>query len=129
MSINCLNCHILRRIDSNCDSNKRCIDNVDTNKSSFLANKTIGKKNMAERSWSGNLMPPLYNNKYTDRSSLLKKVNFANQCRHDSAGVVPFCETIDDLMTEPRLVRSGGLRRDWSFEDLAASQMEAKRKI
>jgi len=49
--------------------------------------------------------------------------------RYASVGAVPIPEEdVVDLLNEPRLMRSGGIRRDWSFEDLGASKRDAKRK-
>ncbi|KAK2662508.1 hypothetical protein Ddye_001082 [Dipteronia dyeriana] len=65
----------------------------------------------AERSWSGNLAPPPPPPYEQIRNA---STNRKKNCRRfHSTGAVY------DGADEPRLVRSAGMRRDWSFEDLA----------
>jgi len=69
---------------------------------------------MMERSWSGNLSPPSHGQMGRKSTAVAaRKVIKKEPHRLNSAGSVTFkgCE-------EPRLVRSSGMRRDWSFEDL-----------
>ncbi|KAJ0052469.1 hypothetical protein Pint_03435 [Pistacia integerrima] len=71
-----------------------------------------------ERSWSGPLASPPYEQirePVTSQSMQLVSSNKVKKGhrRYKSTSVVAFEEN-----TEPRLVRSSGMRRDWSFEDL-----------
>ncbi|XP_010677237.2 uncharacterized protein LOC104892911 [Beta vulgaris subsp. vulgaris] len=126
MSLNC--CHVLQRTDSDFDMNKRFIvDDDDKSSTNKNLSSILRHKMLAERSWSGNLMPPCYDKvKPTNNGANPKKLKMHHR-RHGSTGAVPFSDDDDDLMNEPKLVRSGGIRRDWSFENLEAQQREARR--
>ncbi|KAJ7015642.1 hypothetical protein NC653_004826 [Populus alba x Populus x berolinensis] len=89
MSLNCLSCQDLQRSDSE----RECLQGKPhQNKLGCI---------MMERSWSGNLSPPSHGQMGK------KSTAVAARGRLRSNG----CE-------EPRLVRSSGMRRDWSFENL-----------
>ncbi|CAJ1948106.1 unnamed protein product [Sphenostylis stenocarpa] len=106
MSLNCLTCgNILQRVKSGrsdaClplpeESIKPCYNNENNNN-----NRKVSKA--PNRSWSGNMTPPQF-----EPSGPLAKVKTAHHRRTTSEGGLG-----------PRLVRSSGMRRDWSFEDLA----------
>lgn len=71
---------------------------------------------MIERNWSGALASPSppweeMREPVTPQSVSSKKVKKGHR-RYKSAAVV----AIDEI-NKPRLVRSAGMRRDWSFED------------
>ncbi|KAL9231196.1 hypothetical protein vseg_006453 [Gypsophila vaccaria] len=125
--MNCLK--INRNKRTNSFRIEKSFDDGDRDKSPYAAKKARFPKALAERSWSGNLMPPSRNkvNKSEDYSPPVKNVKFTHFHRQESTGATQHCEANDDPAT-PRLVRSGGKRRDWSFEDLNALEREAKRQ-
>ncbi|GAB4834740.1 hypothetical protein Ancab_033004 [Ancistrocladus abbreviatus] len=99
MSLNCLNCPVLHRIDSDCCTR--------------FVNKAICCKVMVDRSWSGNLNPDAYYEKMRGSSGMTKKKAKQDQRRIGSTGAVDLEEN-----PKPKLIRSGGMRREWSFECL-----------
>ncbi|XWS49564.1 hypothetical protein CRYUN_Cryun12cG0013900 [Craigia yunnanensis] len=109
MNLNCLTSQVLRRTDSNND--RDCGKEKDSRKFCCI---------MVERSWSGNISPAAYEQiRSTEPMSLLpsKKIKKGHRRLNTidtTYGAVAF--EADD--GEPRLVRSSGMRRDWSFEDL-----------
>ncbi|KAJ6933134.1 hypothetical protein NC651_008527 [Populus alba x Populus x berolinensis] len=103
MSLNCLTCQDLQRSDSEREN---------------LQGKTHKNNKLCcikvERSWSGKLSPPSYGQ--LGRNSTVfsaRRVIKKEPRRLNIAGGVTFkgCD-------EPKLARSSGMRRDWSFEDL-----------
>lgn len=74
-----------------------------------------------ERSWSGNLSPQPYEKIRSGSMMIATKKVKKGHCRLNSTGAVAF-----EGSGGPRLVRSCGMRRDWSFEDLR--EREKKRK-
>ncbi|KAG5022300.1 hypothetical protein JHK82_018216 [Glycine max] len=100
MSLNCLACgQILQRVNS--DRDDECLPPQET--------KTHKRKVtiQVDRSWSANMTPPK-----CARSGPLAKVKTQEHHRR----------TNSEGNVGPRLVRSSGMRRDWSFEDLAGQQ-------
>ncbi|XP_010516694.1 PREDICTED: uncharacterized protein LOC104792275 [Camelina sativa] len=91
MSLNCLACHILQRTDSDRDIGSRKDSNLNE---SFATSR--------------------YEKMRRNRSSLPvpRRVNKGHR-RLYSAEMVVYGD-----LDEPKLVRSSGIRRDWSFEDL-----------
>ncbi|CAL9028949.1 unnamed protein product [Prunus brigantina] len=117
MTLNCLTCQVLNRTNSS-GSDK---DNVCKDK----AYRKLCCVNInMERSWSGNLTPPSY--EQIQESSMFMpdkkkgKMSLGHR-RLMSTGGVAY-----EGSTEPRLVRSSGMRRDWSFENLALLRNEKK---
>lgn len=114
MSLNCLSCQVLQRTNSDCERDY-CAEKYSYEK--FL-------RSNVERSWSGNLMasPPCKEKRKSSRSmmAVAQKVKKLGHRRMHSTGAIAFEGT-----TEPRLVRSCGMRRDWSFKNL--SQMDEKK--
>ena len=116
MSLNCLNCQVLKRTDS--DGRE-----MDFRAENYSYEKLLRSKQAQQRSWSGNLAPmvapPPVNGNYAEqtKSGLVvvahKKVSKSGHRRLNSAGALGFEGT-----AEPRLLRSSGMRRDWSFENL-----------
>ncbi|XP_059655096.1 uncharacterized protein LOC132302263 [Cornus florida] len=106
MSLNCLTCQSLQRVDSERD----CSKNYQQDKSNL---SLCWSK--VERSWSGNLGTPRPYNKMRNESSgfvgTTKRVKKGHHRVHTSA-------SLQFESSTPRLVRSCGMRRDWSFEDL-----------
>ncbi|XP_022642101.1 uncharacterized protein LOC111242557 [Vigna radiata var. radiata] len=100
MSLNCLSCNILQRVNSN---------NIDACLPPEENNDNNGKKRVSHnRSLSyGNMAPPQY-----AHSGPLAKVKAQHRRTNSDSGV------------GPRLVRSSGMRRDWSFEDLSLQQKD-----
>lgn len=109
MSLNCLTCHQLRRIESEEELNEK-YDTVGT--PHFV--QTWSK---VDRSWSGNLAPRPYDKLIKNKSGDMvgKKGQKGHQRGH--SGPVGYQDG-------PRLVRSAGMRRDWSFEDLRQNREE-----
>ncbi|KAK9698935.1 hypothetical protein RND81_08G141500 [Saponaria officinalis] len=122
-------CNNCRRANSFPCINKKPFEEDDTDNSPYATKNAHFHKVLAKRSWSGNLMSPSYDkvNKSDDDTPPQKKVKFAHFERQGSACAAQCRNTNDNLTNTPRLVRSGGKRRDWSFEDLDALQREAKR--
>jgi len=114
MSLNCLTCgNILQRVKSNNDDaclpppeeSTKPYDNFQTNPNNN--NRKVSSTH--NRSWSsGNITPPQF-----PHSGPLAKVKAEHHRRTNSEGGVG-----------PRLIRSSGMRRDWSFEDLSAQQKD-----
>ncbi|KAL3499896.1 hypothetical protein ACH5RR_038989 [Cinchona calisaya] len=108
MSLNCLTCPGMKRTDSDVDM-----------KNSLCQRKPNTCRNLAttERSWSGNLVPRPngYGKIRTGRTILMAadEVKKGRYRIHNSAPAGNFEDT-----GTPKLVRSSGMRRDWSFEDL-----------
>ncbi|CAK9173396.1 unnamed protein product [Ilex paraguariensis] len=97
MSLNCLTCQSMPRTDS--DKGFKQI--YDHEKHHF--SHCLGK---VERRWSGNLASP---------PRPYEKIRTGKKATHHrihSSGTVEF------ESSAPKLVRSCGMRRDWSFEDL-----------
>lgn len=113
MTLNCLTCQSLQRTNSDKEYGnggpikKLCCIKV-------------------ERSWSGNLTPPPYeqirNGAHGSMVVTAKKKVKKNHRRLNSTGAVAFTTN-----TEPKLVRSVGMRRDWSFEDLRQRNNETRK--
>lgn len=104
MSLNCLTCSQVQRTNS--ESDRRYEKDRNCKKAC---------SSQVDRSWSGNLASPSYEQFYMKNASMLvaqKKVNKGHRRLH-STGAVAF-----EGGAEPRLVRSSGMRRDWSFENL-----------
>ncbi|GAB2212154.1 hypothetical protein Droror1_Dr00025503 [Drosera rotundifolia] len=111
MSTDCMYCQVLNRVDS--DATMRFVNNA------FCC------KVLVERSWSGNLAPcPAPYHKKEDSSTRMIKKAAKDYKRTGSMGAVDF----DEEIIEPKLVRSGGMRRDWSFECLEHMKMDRTRK-
>ncbi|OWM64139.1 uncharacterized protein LOC116192417 [Punica granatum] len=123
MSLNCLTCQCLQRTDSNGDYRS-----VKENCHSVCCLR-------AERNWSGPLLHPSYE-PILDNSGPINGVAKKRQkaLRRLSTGAVTFggsdlgVGTGDLGSRQPKLIRSGGMRRDWSFEDLQQMRREGKRK-
>nr|DAD24050.1 TPA_asm: hypothetical protein HUJ06_025513 [Nelumbo nucifera] len=80
-----------------------------------------------ERSWSGSLTPPPYNKIMRSESPTEMKNNRKKGHRRiHSTGAVAF--GMETGTGEPRLLRSGGMRRDWSFEDLTQTRIDEGRE-
>ncbi|KAJ4728682.1 putative Plant/MZA15-19 protein [Melia azedarach] len=103
MNLNCLACQNLQRTNSDKDYGHEGHHHL---------RKLCCLK--VERSWSGNLAPPPYEQiSKGSRVVAAKKVKKSHR-RINSTGAVAF----ESNNSEPKLVRSVGMRRDWSFEDL-----------
>ncbi|XP_061338961.1 uncharacterized protein LOC133285705 [Gastrolobium bilobum] len=93
MSLNCLTCgQILQRENSGRE---------------YLPEIKVSSRKVTlqvDRSWSGNISPP--------------------ECAHGAVAKIKteHRRTNSDGNVGPRLVRSSGMRRDWSFEDLKGEQ-------
>ncbi|CAN6712282.1 unnamed protein product [Malus baccata var. baccata] len=115
MSLNCLSCQVRQRTSSSGDRDhaskekayrKLCCVNINI-----------------DRSWSGNLTSPPY--EQIENSSIFvletKGKKGPGHRRLMTTGGVAY-----EGSTEPRLVRSSGMRRDWSFENLSLLRNEKK---
>ncbi|KAF8027205.1 hypothetical protein BT93_E0194 [Corymbia citriodora subsp. variegata] len=108
MSLNCLTCQAQRKEDRELDHG--CVDEEGPSNLCCV---------LVDRNWSGPLAPPTY--EHISRSAPLgvrkKKVKKVRRqlcgIAASSLGEKPMAGT-----GEARLVRSSGMRRDWSFEDL-----------
>ncbi|CAO2837981.1 unnamed protein product [Amaranthus hypochondriacus] len=121
MSLNC--CHVLQRTDSEVDVSKRsCIHENEKPITPKNIPSLFRRKFLAERSWSGNLIPGKGTGTGTHVASP-KNMKVHNLRRYDSMDEASY-----DNDNTPRLVRSGGIRRDWSFENLRA-QREATNRL
>ncbi|KAL2472500.1 Uncharacterized protein Adt_40676 [Abeliophyllum distichum] len=100
MSLNCLARQTIRRTT---DMNKERRDRFNLEKPNFSL--CLGR---VERNWSGNL----------EHSSSYEKMrsgtNLSPANKASNGGSTAF----DTGVATPRLVRSSGMRRDWSFEDV-----------
>ncbi|KAF3631365.1 hypothetical protein BC332_15953 [Capsicum chinense] len=107
MSLSCLTCKISRTDSTNELNDKKFNSNIDKNSKEE-------HKFTVERSWSGNLAPITRpDGNMTHSLSVIpeNKVKKGPHRLHNSGPV--------ELSTGiPKLVRSPGIRRDWSFEDL-----------
>ncbi|KAF5729705.1 hypothetical protein HS088_TW20G00069 [Tripterygium wilfordii] len=111
MSLNCLTFQSLQRTNSEqerCNHGKQC-------------KKICCIK--VNRSWSGNLSPQPYEQIRSGSKVVAAKKMRNCHRRLTSTGAVMF----EGSGAEPRLVRSSGMRRDWSFEDLRQRRAEVKR--
>ncbi|XP_058106563.1 uncharacterized protein LOC131249830 [Magnolia sinica] len=100
MSLACLTCQTLLRTES-----------LDMETEQLDPNLNRLRSNGPDRNWSGCLLPPPYENKRKalhKRGGSVASANIEEQAVADASG-------------EPRLQRSRGMRRDWSFEDLKKS--------
>ncbi|KAE8670256.1 Detected protein of unknown function [Hibiscus syriacus] len=99
MSLNCWTCPILQRTNSSSDIDFCCV--------------------RVSRSLSGNMSPQPYEQLGKEPGIPTKKMKAAprrfNTFDTKSYGAMGFEGNGND---EPRLVRSSGMRRDWSMEDL-----------
>ncbi|TMW95365.1 hypothetical protein EJD97_009000 [Solanum chilense] len=106
MTLNCLTCQVLKRTDSH-EELRETLNHVN-DKSNFRL-FSVGM----ERNWSGNLVERRKYEKTRGRTLMGKENNARKGSRrvHNSGPI--------EFMTDsPRLARSPGMRRDWSFEDL-----------
>ncbi|CAL5359606.1 hypothetical protein ACSBR2_037528 [Camellia fascicularis] len=101
MTLNCLACQSLPRVDSEHELSERC--GVD--KHHFVI-----RWPKVDRNWSGHLVPMPYE-KGRNESGIMGKRAKSGHRRVHNDGPMGF-------ENKPRLVRSSGMRRDWSFEDL-----------
>ncbi|XP_012076249.1 uncharacterized protein LOC105637409 [Jatropha curcas] len=109
MSLNCLACQNMQRNNSGTEYDR----------------ETTSEKLCClpvERSWSGNLGSPTYEKIGKSSMPIAKKIKKEHR-RLNSTGILGF-KGID----EPKLVRSSGMRRDWSFEDLKERDEERKER-
>lgn len=120
MSLNCLTCQVLQRTDSSGSERDH-----NYGKAKKACNRKLCCVNV-DRSWSGNLTPPPYYEQIEKSAPLLgeheKKKAAAKNAGHRrlfSTGGVAY-----EGSTEPKLVRSAGMRRDWSFENLGRLRKE-----
>ncbi|KAF8412541.1 hypothetical protein HHK36_000529 [Tetracentron sinense] len=105
MALSCLICHTLKRTDSETDMGYE----HDKPRLRVCCVKV-------ERSWSaGNLTPPRYEQIRNESRVVTKKARNGHRRLHTTGAVA--CEGLA-VAEEPRLLRSCGMRRDWSFEDL-----------
>ncbi|KAJ8754435.1 hypothetical protein K2173_002886 [Erythroxylum novogranatense] len=100
MSLNCLTCQVLQRTDSERE---------------YLPEKPKKKVFKVERNWSGNITPPPspLDSIGGVVGGVVSASTLKGHRRFSSTGAIMFKENC-----EPKLVRSSGMRRDWSFEDL-----------
>ncbi|MCD9644594.1 hypothetical protein HAX54_032948 [Datura stramonium] len=112
MNLSCLTCQVLRRTDSDNEQRGRYND-VDNN-SQEMSNFGLCLVRV-DRSWSGNLAP---NSGY--ENMMTRTSNNRGHRLQNSGGGGP----MEFPSVTPRLQRSPGMRRDWSFEDLCRQMNE-----
>ncbi|KAL9669126.1 hypothetical protein QQ045_006668 [Rhodiola kirilowii] len=103
MSLNCL-CHALDRTTSVYQERKRRLEQGHEKRHLMVKR--------AARNWSGNLIRSGFLQMHgTDDQGdfMIERATKTARKGHRRGG---------SLVNEPRLVRSSGMRRDWSFEDL-----------
>ncbi|KAK1324655.1 hypothetical protein QJS10_CPA01g02928 [Acorus calamus] len=104
----CLPCQRLRRTKS------------DIRHNGFEPSR-LGTRRTGVKSWSGPLIAPPYKALRSGLGSLKGDVVMGRNCKLWSELTAINEEgspRSDEDVNEPRLARSGGMRRDWSFEDL-----------
>ncbi|XP_060210295.1 uncharacterized protein LOC132637180 [Lycium barbarum] len=111
MNLSCLTCQVLRRTDSDNEPRGRFndVDNSTQETSNFSL--CLGR---ADRSWSGNLAP---NSGYENTMTRMLN-NGSHRLQNNGGGPMEFPSVT------PRLQRSPGMRRDWSFEHLCRQMNE-----
>ncbi|KAK4349604.1 hypothetical protein RND71_032359 [Anisodus tanguticus] len=107
MTLNCLTCQVLKRTDSHDELRER-INNVKGQKS----NNRLFSGGI-DRNWSGNLVPKPRFEKTRAKSLLGQE----NKVKKDSRRIHN-SDPMEFMGDTPKLARSSGMRRDWSFEDL-----------
>lgn len=122
MSLSCLTCQVLQRTNSS--GSERSYKH---RKAQKACNRKLCCVNM-DRSWSGNLTPPPYYEKIDRSAPLLGELDKKKK-NEKKAGHRRLCSTggvAYEGSAEPKLVRSAGMRRDWSFENLERLRKENK---
>lgn len=115
MSLSCLSCQFMDGNTSDPENECNC-----HKVSGRLYNVKV------ERSWSGNIPPSpspykkMRNKCMNVKVKVMKTVHYPRY----STGSIEFKGNND----EPKLVRSCGMRRDWSFEDLIQGDVNEERK-
>lgn len=121
MSLNCLSCQALPRTDSNKE-----FDLSGPRPSTVKSNPVLGKSKtycadqVGGRNWSGNLNARISEKIGRSGSSLAQRMKKVKKTPHIRlSGTVGSNSGNGLLRTEqPTLVRSSGMRRNWSFENL-----------
>ncbi|MBA0857723.1 hypothetical protein Goshw_016191 [Gossypium schwendimanii] len=120
MSLNCWTCPVLQRTNS--------IDDIDFGKETGISkSRCVG----LNRSWSGNMSPQGYEQMGKEPSSnsstsgipskKIKKGPIRFNTIATTYGTMGFEANVG---AQPRLVRSSGMRRDWSLEDLRGQRVQ-----
>ncbi|XP_047160033.1 putative uncharacterized protein DDB_G0283431 [Vigna umbellata] len=134
MSLNCLSCNILQRVNSN--NNDACLPPEEEsirsydNNNSISNNNNISNNNRINNNINNNNRRNNNNdNNGKKRVSHNRSLSYGNMTPSQYAHSGPLAKikaqhrrTNSDSGVGPRLVRSSGMRRDWSFEDLSPQQ-------
>ncbi|BAT96810.1 hypothetical protein LR48_Vigan11g167900 [Vigna angularis] len=133
MSLNCLSCNILQRVNSN--NNDACLPPEEESIRSYDNNNSISNNNNISNNnrINNNINDNNRNNNNNDngkkRVSHNRSLSYGNMTPTQYAHSGPLAKikaqhrrTNSDSGVGPRLVRSSGMRRDWSFEDLSPQQ-------
>ncbi|KAL5702621.1 hypothetical protein ACHQM5_027817 [Ranunculus cassubicifolius] len=115
MSLSCLICQPSQKTQFEIEEGDQNVRNIPTLKSCCMR---------LDRNWSGHLSPPRYKKMRTEQSMGVNKTPKKGHRRGHSMSVV---QLEDDC--SPRLSRSGGMRRDWSFEDLRQARALGKSNL
>ena len=115
MSLSCLLCDPSQKNKFEIEEEDQNVRNIPTLKSSCMR---------LDRNWSGHLSPPPYKKMRNEQSMGVNKTAKKGHRRGHSMGVVQLGEDFS-----PRLSRSGGMRRDWSFEDLRKARALGKTNL
>ncbi|KAJ0242628.1 hypothetical protein HA466_0205770 [Hirschfeldia incana] len=131
MSLNCLSCQALSRTDSNKQFDLSG-PGPPTVESNHVVGKTYGADQVGGRHWSGNLNARISEKIGRSGSSLAQRMKKVKKTPHIRlSGPVGSSSGNGLLRTEqPKLVRSSGMRRNWSFENLRDQGLiEEKSKV
>ncbi|VVB08184.1 unnamed protein product [Arabis nemorensis] len=122
MSLNCLSCKALPRTDSNKEVDISGPGPPPAVEINHVIGKTCGANHhVGGRNWSGNLSPRIYDKIGRSGSSLAQKMKKVKKIHHIrlSGPVIGSSPSNGPIFPEqPKLVRSSGMRRNWSFENL-----------
>ncbi|EOA14199.1 hypothetical protein CARUB_v10027351mg [Capsella rubella] len=133
MSLNCLTCQALPRTDSNKDLNLSGPGPPTVEMNNHVLGKTCCvDPPIGGRNWSGSLSPRNHEKIGRSGSSLAQKMKKVKKIPHVRlSGPVGSNPSNGPTRPEqPRLVRSTGVRRNWSFENLRDQGLiEEKRMI
>ncbi|KAE8724157.1 Detected protein of unknown function [Hibiscus syriacus] len=103
MSLNCLNCQILKRTDSDNDIDHHCAKPK-------YARKIRSKKARSK----SEISPAVY--EQLRREEPIMQVVGSKKGHHRRLNTVDNGAVAFEVDCNPRLLRSSGMRRDWSFE-------------
>ncbi|KAI9111702.1 hypothetical protein K1719_017392 [Acacia pycnantha] len=114
MSLNCLACTLIPRTDSYRENN--------------LPERVTKLRALVARSWSGVMDPPDDSHQQCHDQTRKTRGSSA-KIKPDHRRVHSASDASCSGSLEPRLVRSCGVRRNWTFEDLTPEDMDNRVEI